>query len=508
MGLLPKTSSLLLRKPRNKSAALAETNGTLMPKSGIHGDELEISSKKLDGVVALNCGTGNMHLVQKTLSDSLPILYAGNLKISRETAKPVLAHPLFDMFKKHNKDPTGECQKEQWVPMRGIHNGTSFSDLCRTGKLYVNFNKNYAACIPKQSGRNQRSTKLMVGYNGNQANLGAQDIRAVPGLLYIGVEDVIYFGADFVNDVETGNPLLAQNSDLEMPLESHTLPSERTKQSRDAAKIGNERGLTILSNLELPGQKNPSLSSDAPDIQSRNDLSVIINKSEQDSPLSVLEQFFEDVSPKLADATTKPSKPPMRPRRINFEEQSPVKHVKLHLDTASRSSIPSKKHISSALEYTKNVLEASGLNWYQLALKWDSSTHMLDPVIYTMMESQTTSQIVRTLETHLLFDHINEVLLDIYQPYHGFYPWIPVSRPNKPHIVTERTFADEIIKTVEVNLIRRHHQFSEQQLVTHSMEKCGTWIDTRRELEDMVLEITEDVTEELLEEFVFEMWID
>lgn len=152
MGFVPKPILLVLRKFRNKSAAWAETNGTLIssiPLSVIQCDDAD-----------------NMHLVPKhNLFDRLPL-----------------------------KDLDGEYRMEKWVPMSGTSCSTSFSDLCKTGKLSVNFNRNYAACIPKLSGRIQRSTNLTVKCSGKQTDLHVQDVNGMLGLLCIGVEDTTYSG--------------------------------------------------------------------------------------------------------------------------------------------------------------------------------------------------------------------------------------------------------------------------------------------------------------------------
>lgn len=61
---------------------------------------------------------------------------------------------------------------------------------------------------------------------------------------------------------------------------------------------------------------------------------------------------------------------------------------------------------------------------------------------------------------------------------------------------------------MEKNLVQKQDQIPEQKLVIDAMEKCGTWMDTCRELEDIVMEIAEEVADEAVEEFMFEMWMD
>ncbi|KAL9684885.1 hypothetical protein QQ045_022327 [Rhodiola kirilowii] len=505
MGLVPKSSLFLPTKAWNKSTYQAETNGTLTTstsESGIQGEELVITSKKPEGMANFNRGSTSIHLVPKSLFDNLPLKYAGHLRNSWQGAKPgPVVYSLFDKLKRKNKNPTVEYSKEQWNPTVGSPHSTSFSDLCKAGKLSVNCNRSYAACLPKQAGRSQGNTKLKVGCYGKQAKMCIQDLKVVPNLFCIGVKDVTCCRTDG----GTSDPLL--------PVEVHMLPSGGDEESSDAAKIGSERGLTTLPKLDLPWKIHPSnsailSSSDPhpPQVQSADDPNVIINKSEQHSPVSVLEQLFEDASPRPANAAIKPVKQPIQPLHINFEERSPMKRLKLHSDTISKTSIPSKKQTSSATEYTRKVLEASKLDWHELALKWHSSTQILDPDTYTKIESQ--SQKVTILESRLLFDHINEVLLNIYQPYCGFYPWVSLCRPHKPHIVTKRNFMEQVIKIVEMNFILGQQELPMQRLVVNAMEKSGAWIDIRSELEDMVLEIVEEAAEELVEEFVFELWLD
>lgn len=191
MGLVPIPSVLILRKSRNKSTALAETNVSLpsaMPVSGIQFDDLVISSKKLEGMPTLNHAAKNMLLAPKNnLFNSLPIKYSSILRNSREGTESIFAYSLFDKFKGQSKAPSN--RKEQWVRMSGTLHGTSYSDLCKTGKLSINFNRNYEAFVPKHSGRSQRSTKLTRCCR-KQADLCIQDVKdVVPGLLCIGGEN-------------------------------------------------------------------------------------------------------------------------------------------------------------------------------------------------------------------------------------------------------------------------------------------------------------------------------
>lgn len=69
--------------------------------------------------------------------------------------------------------------------------------------------------------------------------------------IYFEFVNLKIFYADFDRDGETSDSLVPQNRvELGIPLEQrqpHTPPFEKTTQSRDAAKTGNERGLIILS---------------------------------------------------------------------------------------------------------------------------------------------------------------------------------------------------------------------------------------------------------------------
>ncbi|CAN0921726.1 Protein TRM32 [Linum grandiflorum] len=199
------------------------------------------------------------------------------------------------------------------------------------------------------------------------------------------------------------------------------------------------------------------------------------------SPVSVLEPLFaeEDISP--AASRTQHVELVVQPLRIDFEEQD------------SSSSDP-------MLEYVKSVVVASGLNWEDFYLMSDSSEQILDPSSSDEFEFLPNQL---CCDKQLLFNCIDEVLMEVYDSYFGCSPGLSVGKPVIRPIPDMKHTTDEVWRRLNWHLLPFPSPRTLDQVVRKDMMKIGVWMDIRRDTETVLVDISNVVFEELIEETVF-----
>lgn len=222
---------------------------------------------------------------------------------------------------------------------------------------------------------------------------------------------------------------------------------------------------------------------------------------EQPSPASVLEPFFSDdiISPQ--SATTEPTKFPMRPRQIHFEEHdNPAVVVtssvsEVNLRTSENDKIANFK-------YVRTVLEASGLSCDQFLEQWCSSEQLLDPSLFDEVE---VSHSLMPDNPKLIFDCISEVLVEIHERISSGSPWMSSIKPCvRPFPVGEK-FIQEVYKGID-----RHLQLQVPCTLEQTVEKdmsVEAWMNLQFEIESVVIEMGDAIVEDLMEETVIKLWV-
>ncbi|CAN1249022.1 hypothetical protein LINPERPRIM_LOCUS6955 [Linum perenne] len=211
------------------------------------------------------------------------------------------------------------------------------------------------------------------------------------------------------------------------------------------------------------------------------------------SPVSVLEPHFaeEDVSP--AAARTQHVQPSVQPLRIEFEEQE---------DSSSKDRVISPLETRDGdpmLEYIKAVLLASGLNWEEFYLMSDSSEEILDPSTSDEFEFLPNQL---CCNKQLLFNCIDEVLMEVYDCYFGCSPALSVGKPVIRPIPDMKHTIDEVWERLHWHLLPLPSPHTLDQVVRKEMAKIGAWMDLRRDTETVLVDISGAVFEELIEDTV------
>lgn len=218
------------------------------------------------------------------------------------------------------------------------------------------------------------------------------------------------------------------------------------------------------------------------------------------SPVSVLEPFFsEDVhSPERTEADK--AELPAEPRQLTFEECGDSQLI-LTLKFSEANLRTSINIDDVKLKFVRSVLEASGLHNNRHLERWRLSDQLLDSFVFDEVEI-TYGQLID--DSKLLFDCINEVLVEIRDRYLICSPWMSFILPNIRPTPTGENFVREAGKGVG-----RHLQTVSPYTLDRVMRKdleSGTWMNLRLEAEGAVFEIGEVILEYIMEETILELW--
>ncbi|KAF8380227.1 hypothetical protein HHK36_027709 [Tetracentron sinense] len=308
--------------------------------------------------------------------------------------------------------------------------------------------------------------------------------------------------------VQTADIVCPEESSLSDVLsEPNRMPSTSTNKNADTAKICEEGGYSKYSGAESPediqllSSSLRTCSSSSLIIQKVEDPDSMNEIPERRSPVSVLEPFFIDDAFSPASTISQPGEPPMQPLRIHFEEHDSYTLVvtpsdpEIHLGTCMEDK-------KSLFEYVRAVLQASGFSWEEFLERWHSSEQLLDLSLFDEVEL-LYSQFCG--DRKLLFDCINEVLVDLCDRYFGCSPWVSFVKPNIRPLPVGKNIVSEVWEGIDWHLIPQLPPRTLDQIVGKDLAKSGTWMDLRFNTEDIGMEMEEAILEELMEDAIFEL---
>ncbi|KAB2608641.1 hypothetical protein D8674_011809 [Pyrus ussuriensis x Pyrus communis] len=278
-----------------------------------------------------------------------------------------------------------------------------------------------------------------------------------------------------VSSMRPGEP-----SSLEVLTKPDSMEKTNTTETSDATCQGETDPFE-----DQPLTSSPDVFSATPIIQRVESSDNIEDKREQPSPVSVLEHYYLDVT-SPASTISEPAE----------ELQSqPLTRSPLYIET---SSLSEHQVIS---EYVRAVLQASSLNWDELSLMWHSSDQLLDPFLFDAVKLQAYQF---SDDCMLLFDCINEVLVEVYHTQLPYSPWVSFIKPiASRQLSIEKTVIHEVMKSVDWYLLPHSSPRKLQKIVEKDITSSGTWLDLRNDSEEVVFEMVEDVLEELIMETIF-----
>ncbi|XP_073298737.1 uncharacterized protein [Primulina huaijiensis] len=215
------------------------------------------------------------------------------------------------------------------------------------------------------------------------------------------------------------------------------------------------------------------------------------------SPVSVLEPFFIDVINSPPSTVFQTVERSLQPLRLNFEECSsdPTTHdPKLDIKTCKNE----QDHISV---YVHLVLQASCVNWDHLS---DISPLHEELIHASLFDELEFPLIDPNLNPKLLFDHINEVLLEIYQWNFSSPPWLTFIKPKITSLPLEEVVLDEIMKEADFYVLPQTERRTLNEIVSKDIAHSRTWLDVRLDAEQIVIQVSEDFIEELILDVLLE----
>ncbi|KAG1362633.1 hypothetical protein COCNU_10G008520 [Cocos nucifera] len=255
-------------------------------------------------------------------------------------------------------------------------------------------------------------------------------------------------------------------------------------------------GLELGSLLEKPQPTTPSVS-----ILPSSDESIS-EKLDRPSPVSVLEPFFSDDAVSPAGTIVEKSNLLIQPQELHFGEHDSSSVVL----TSSNSEVHQRFHLDdkeARFEYIKAILETSGLSMDELLKGWNLNDQFLEPSLF---DEVGTSYVQLQNNPKLLFDCINEVLMEMQERFFRFTPRVSFIKPNIRPVPIGGDFIQEVSKGIDWH---PHVQFPStlDQILQKDLD-AGTWINLWFETEDICIEIEDTLLDDLLEETVYEFWFE
>lgn len=218
-----------------------------------------------------------------------------------------------------------------------------------------------------------------------------------------------------------------------------------------------------------------------------------IDRTDRPSPISVLEPLFteDDISP--ASTRRQPVEPAIQPLQIQFEEHDfsatdKDTHIKLCMDNKQ-----------SIFEYVKAVLKASGFHWDEFFMRSLSSDQLLNPSLFDEVEF-FSNQLCH--DQKLLFECINEVLMEVCFRYFGCSPWVSYVKPTIRPLPNIENVVHEVWEGIEWHLFPHLLPRTLDQIVGKDMAKTGRWMDLRFDVESIGIEMGEIILNELMEDTI------
>lgn len=213
------------------------------------------------------------------------------------------------------------------------------------------------------------------------------------------------------------------------------------------------------------------------------------DREEHPSPVSVLEPFFtEDVNSPPSIILRRAGRP-LQLRRLDYEgcssEASPIDPTII-----PTTCIDEKDSLSG---YVNAVLQASRLNWDELSAIMPLTEQLICESLFDEVELPSADS---PYDLKLLFDHINEVLLEVHRCHFGLPPWLSFIKSKIQFAPLERQVVDQVMKDADFYLLPRTEKRTLDQLVGKDVANSGSWLDIRLYTEEIVSQISEYVLEE------------
>ncbi|XP_019422896.1 PREDICTED: uncharacterized protein LOC109332383 isoform X2 [Lupinus angustifolius] len=207
------------------------------------------------------------------------------------------------------------------------------------------------------------------------------------------------------------------------------------------------------------------------------------NKIEHPSTEPVVKNFTKEVVTNSKMTLHKPDKSPV----IHFEDL-----MRPSLDLTN--NLTSSKDI---LDYVMEIIHSLSLKCDELFMKCESSNQMLDLSTFDELNRLLTSQLS---SNKILLHCVIETLIEVYKN-NGF----PPKRLDIQAYIVNIVMVKEIAALINLHYVPHPSPITVEQLVEKDFAKCGSWLNIKVGIEDIMIEVEEDVLEKMVLEIVSEM---
>lgn len=151
-------------------------------------------------------------------------------------------------------------------------------------------------------------------------------------------------------------------------------------------------------------------------------------------------------------------------------------------------------------EYVKAVLQASGLNWDECCVRCLTSDQLLDASLCDEVDFFSNQP---CYDRKLLFDCINEVLLEVCQHHFGCCPWVSFIKSSIRPVPNMKYATQEVWGGVNWHLLPLPLPHTLDQIVRKDMGRMGAWMDLCFDADAIGVEMGEAILEDLMEDLVW-----
>lgn len=153
-------------------------------------------------------------------------------------------------------------------------------------------------------------------------------------------------------------------------------------------------------------------------------------------------------------------------------------------------------------DYINAVFHASGLTRDQLLTKCLSSDKILDPSLFDQVEFFSN---LLYHDQKLLFDCIDEVLMEICWYYFGVSPWVLYVNPSIRPTPNMKKVILKVWEGVCWHVLPLPPPHTLEQIVRKDMARSGTWMDLRLDAETVGFDMGEAILAELMEDTILSL---
>ncbi|KAL5742757.1 hypothetical protein ACOSP7_029489 [Xanthoceras sorbifolium] len=324
------------------------------------------------------------------------------------------------------------------------------------------------------------------------------------------------------------------SSRQETPVESHQ--EKLVEVSETESVSGDLVGSTSVVSSSEDAKLGKVIDESAPETEQ--DIEPVTTELVGPSPVSVHDFNFEEVTESTTDFSSSEElilhgdsdQVQLESIHSTGEQDSLTSHqhessmdtAVAHVSDFDKVDIPSNKNIDTLhakvdtkdkakFDYVRNVLELSGFSRNESLGAWHSDDQPVDPSVYEEvevcipLEADCTGNVYGDCDLMmLLFDVINEVLMDIYERSYSYYP-TPLSSLSRIHPMPA---GYHVLKEVWENISWYLHLTPEvdqslDYIVGRDLAKGDEWMNLQFDTECVALEVEELIFEDLLEEVIF-----